>query len=136
MKNFITAALIFAVCAAGAEQKAASPVPGGLNSVGYIPVTIKPGTNTVENLPFTANMRPFVKDFRKAKPGDTFVWKDETHTFDGKTWSGKDGGKALVPIHETFTVIRTVSATDVWNIGGEIDYEKAMKQERERQRKK
>ena len=127
MKNFITAALIFAVCAAGAEQKAASPAPGGLNSVGYIPVTIKPGTNTVANLPFTANMRPSVQDFCKAKPGDTFVWKDETHVFDGKTWSGPNGGDALVPTHESFTVIRTAQATDVWNVGGEIDMNKAPK---------
>ena len=130
MKNIVITALVLAVCAAGAEQKAASPAPGGLNSVGYIPVTIRPGTNTVSNLPFTANMRPCVQDFSKAKPGDTFTWKGETHTFDGKAWSGKDGGKALVPIHESFTVIRTANATDVWVIGGELDIEKAMKKKR------
>ena len=65
-----------------------------------------------------------------------FVWKGETHVFDGKVWSGKDGGRALVPIHETFTLIRTATATDVWNIGGEIDAEKAMKQERQKQQQK
>ena len=128
MKNFITAALILAACAASAEPAKVTVDPIAQNIPGYIPVTIKPGTNVVENLPFTANLRPFVRDFRKAKPGDTFVWKGETHTFDGKTWSGKDGDKALVPTHESFTIIRTANATDVWNIGGEIDYAKAMKQ--------
>ena len=136
MKNFITAAFILAACAASAEPAKVTVDPVAPNIPGFIPVTIKPGTNTVENLPFTANLRPFVRDFLKAKPGDTFVWKNETHTFDGKTWSGKDGGKALVPIHETFTIVRTANVTDVWNVGGEIDYEKAMKQEQKKQQKK
>ena len=127
MKNFITAALILAACAASAEPAKTPVSPLAANIPGLIPVTIKPGTNVVENLPFTANMLPFVQSFCKAKPGDTFVWKGETHTFDGKTWSGKDGGRALVPIHETFTVIRTANATDIWNVGGEIDLKKAEK---------
>ena len=128
MKNFITVALILAACAASAEPAKVTVDPLAHNIPGFIPVTIKPGTNTFSNLPFTANLRPFVRDFRKAKPGDTFVWKGETHTFDGKTWSGKDGGKALVPIHETFTIIRTANATDVWSVGGELDLKKAEKQ--------
>ena len=132
MKNIVTAALILATCAAGAEPAKTPVDPVAPNIPGFIPVTIKPGTNTVSNLPFTANMRPFVKDFRKAKPGDTFVWKDETHVFDGKTWSGKDGGRALVPTHESFMLIRTANATDIWNIGGEIDVEKAKKQEQQK----
>ena len=132
MKNLVITALILAACAASAEPAKVTVDPVAPNIPGFIPVTIKPGTNTVSNLPFTANLRPFVRDFRKAKPGDTFVWKDETHTFDGKTWSGKDGGKALVPTHESFMLIRTANATDVWNIGGEIDYDKAIKQEQQK----
>ena len=132
MKIITTAAFLLAACAAGAEPAKTPIDPLAHNIPGFIPVTIKPGTNTISNLPFTANLRPFVRDFRKAKPGDTFVWKDETHTFDGKTWSGKDGGKALVPTHESFMLIRTANATDVWNVGGEIDYDKAMKQEQQK----
>ena len=106
----------------------ANPLPDSANIPGYIPVTVKPGTNTVSNLPFNANMRPRIEEFRNAKPGDTVTWKNETHVFDGKTWSGKEGAKALVPIHESFTIIRTANATDVWDIGGEIDLSKAEKQ--------
>ena len=128
MKNVMTFAFILAACAAGAEP-AKTPVDSvAANIPGLVPVTVKPGTNTVSNLPFTANMLPSVQSFHKAKPGDTFVWKNEAHTFDGKEWSGKDGGKALVPIHESFTIIRTANATDVWNVGGEIDLKKAEKQ--------
>ena len=133
MKIITTAAFLLAACAAGAEPAKTPIDPLAHNIPGFIPVTIKPGTNTISNLPFTANLRPFVRDFRKAKSGDTFVWKNETHTFDGKEWSGKDGGRALVPTHESFMLIRKANATDVWNIGGEIDYDKAVKQE---QRKK
>ena len=130
MKNLLltaTALIALGSCAVSAPVDPVAP-----NIPGYVPVTIRQGTNTVSNLPFTANLRPFVRDFRKAKPGDTFVWKDETHTFDGKTWSGKDGGRALVPTHESFMLIRTANATDVWNIGGEIDVEKAKKQEQQK----
>ena len=136
MKNLMTLAFILAACAVSAEPAKAPVSPLAANIPGLIPVTIKPGTNVVENLPFTANMLPFVQSFYMAKPGDTFVWKGETHTFDGKTWSGKDGGNALVPIHESFTIIRTANATDIWNVGGEIDYDKAIKQEQQKQQKK
>ena len=132
MKNFITAVLSLAACVAIAEPAKTTVDPVAPNIPGFVPVTINPGTNTVSDLPFTANMLPFVRDFRKAKPGDTLVWKGEAHTFDGKTWSGKDGDKALVPIHETFTVIRTAKVTDVWNIGGEVDVQKAMKQKQQK----
>ena len=132
MKIMLSALAFLVACAASAEPAKTPVDPVAPNIPGFIPVTIKPGTNTVSDLPFTANMRPFLRDFRKAKPGDTFVWKDETHTFDGKDWSGKDGGKALVPTHESFTIIRTANATDVWNIGGEIDYDKAVKQEQQK----
>ena len=116
---------IFAVLAAFAAN--AEPSPLSANVPGFVAVTIKPGTNTVSNLPFTANMRPFLKSCYVAKPGDTFVWKGETHVFDGKTWSGPNGGNALVPTHESFVIIRTAQATDVWNVGGEIDMNKAPK---------
>ena len=128
MKNLMTLAFLLAAYAASAEPAKTPVSPIAANIPGLIAVTIKPGTNTVSNLPFTANMRPFLQSFYMAKPGDTFVWKGETHTFDGKVWSGKDGGKALVPIHESFTIIRTANATDVWNVGGEIDLKKAEKE--------
>ena len=91
MKNIVTAALILAACTASAEPAKAPVSPIAPNIPGFIPVTIKPGTNTVSNLPFTANLRPFVQDFRMAKPGDTFVWKDETHVFNASF-----GGQTLV----------------------------------------
>ena len=138
MKNTVITVLIFAACAAGAAPSPAEPdIPG------YVPVKIRPGTNTVSNLPFTAKMRPCVQDFHAAKPGDTFVWKEGNeqvrYTFDGKAWSGKETAepsgetaegrrKALIPIHETFTIIRTANATDVWDIVGAVDLNKAMKQ--------
>ena len=117
MRSVLASFAILAACAANA----APSIPG------YVPVTVKPGTNTVSNLPFTANMRSRVQDFNSAKPGDTFVWKGETHVFDGKTWSGPNGGDALVPTHESFAIVRTAQATDVWNVGGEIDMNKAPK---------
>ena len=95
------------------------------NVPGYVPVTIVPGTNVVENLPFTAAMLPRLANNYAAKKGDTICWKGESHTFDGKAWSGD--ANALVPIHESFTIIRTAAVTNVWNVGGELDLKKAEK---------
>lgn len=128
MKNLLlTATVLFAL----ASCAAAEPVdPVAPNIPGFVPVTIKQGTNTVSNLPFTANLRPSVRDFRKARSGDTFVWKEGDkevrYTFDGKAWSGN----AVIPTHESFTIIRTANATDVWNIGGEVDLKKAAAESR------
>ena len=47
------------------------------NLVGDIPVTIKPGTNVVENLPVTEAYQPTLGSFAEAKPGDIVAWKDE-----------------------------------------------------------
>ena len=110
--------VLFAVLAASAAS--AEPVIPG-----YVNVMIRPGTNTVSNLPFTDRMRPSLDGFREAQPGDTFVWKGETHVFDGKAWSGPKGGDALVPTHESFTVIRTANVTNVWAVGGDVDMRKA-----------
>lgn len=110
--------MVLSAMAANAQQP---------NLIGYLPVTIKPGTNVVENLPATAAYQPELRSFAEAKPGDVVAWKDETHTFDGKTWSGKGGGEAKVPIPEKFTVIRRTKETSVWNLGVEIDLKKAEK---------
>lgn len=99
--------------------------PVAPNVPGYVPVTIVPGTNVVENLPFTAAMLPRLASNYAAKKGDTICWKGESHTFDGKAWSGD--ANALVPIHESFTIIRTAAVTNVWNVGGELDLKKAEK---------
>ena len=95
-----------------------------LSQVGYIPVTVRPGTNVVENLPATPTYQPQLSGFASAKAGDMVIWRDESHTFDGKAWSGRNGGAAKIPIPERFTVIRTAKETDVWNIGIEIDMKK------------
>lgn len=89
--------------------------------VGYRPVTIKPGTNVVENLPATTGHQPQLRDFLGARAGDTVVWHGESHTFDGKEWTGKNGGEAKIPIPAKFTLIRTANATNVWDIAFEID---------------
>lgn len=99
--------------------------PVAPNVPGYVPVKIVPGTNVVENLPFTAAMLPRLCSDYAAKKGDTIMWKGESHTFDGKAWSGD--ANALVPIHESFTIIRTAAVTNVWNVGGELDLKKAEK---------
>ena len=99
--------------------------PVAPNVPGYVPVKIVPGTNVVENLPFTAAMLPRLCSNYAAKKGDTIRWKGESHTFDGKAWSGD--ANALVPIHESFTIIRTAAVTNVWNVGGELDLKKAEK---------
>lgn len=99
--------------------------PVAPNALGYVPITIVPGTNVIENLPFTAGMLPRLANNYAAKKGDTICWKGESHTFDGKTWSGD--ANALVPIHESFTIIRTAAVTNVWNVGGELDLKKAEK---------
>ena len=117
MVNLIASALL-------AATTANAPQP---NLIGYIPVTIKQGTNVVENLPATATYQPELRSFAEAKPGDVVVWKGETHTFDGKAWSGKGGGEAKVPIPEKFTVVRTAKETSVWNLGVEINLKKAEK---------
>ena len=129
MKILALSAVILAVCVASAEQKGPSPVPQGYNSVGFFPIAIKPGTNTVENLPFTATYHPRLKSLGGMKPGDTISWDGESHTFDGKTWSGKNGGIAEVPVEKKFTIVRTANETTICNIGGELDVEKAMKQQ-------
>ena len=125
MKKLITAAFLIAVCAASAEIAKMPLAPIAANSPGFIALTIKQGTNTVSNLPFTANMRPSVCNFYCAKAGDTFVWKEGgkevRYTFDGKAWSGN----AVIPTHESFIIIRTANATDTWNVGGELDFSKA-----------
>lgn len=79
----------------------------------------------VQNLPFTAAMLPRLASNYAAKKGDTICWKGESYTFDGKTWSGD--ANALVPIQESFTIIRTAAMTNVWNVGGELDLKKAEK---------
>ena len=99
--------------------------PVAPNVPGYVPVMIVPGTNVIENLPFTAGMLPRLANNYAAKKGDTICWNGESHTFDGKTWSGD--ANALVPIHESFTIIRTAAVTNVWNVGGELDLKKAEK---------
>ena len=99
--------------------------PVAPNVPGYVPVKIVPGTNVVEKLPFTAAMLPRLANNYAAKKGDTVCWKGESHTFDGKAWSGD--ANALVPIHESFTIIRTAAVTNVWNVGGELDLKKAEK---------
>ena len=81
--------------------------PVAPNVPGYVPVTIVPGTNVVENLPFTAAMLPRLSSNYAARKGDTICWKGESHNFDGKAWSGD--ANALVPIHESFTIIRTAA---------------------------
>ena len=125
MKKLMTAAFLLAACAASAEPAKMPVAPIAANSPGFIAVTIKQGTNTVSNLPFTANMRPSVRNFYCAKAGDTFVWKEGDkevrYTFDGKAWSGN----GVIPTHESFVVIRTANATDTWNVGGELDFSKA-----------
>ena len=126
MKKLMTAAFLLAACAASAEPAKMPVAPIAANSPGFIAVTIKQGTNTVSNLPFTANMRPSVSNFYCAKAGDTFVWKEGgkevRYTFDGKAWSGN----AVIPTHESFVVIRTANATDTWNVGGELDVKKGL----------
>lgn len=97
--------------------------PVAPNVPGYVSVMIVPGTNVVENLPFTAGMLPRLASNYAAKKGDTICWKGESHTFDGKAWSGD--ANALVPIHEAFMIIRTAAVTNVWNVGGELDMKKA-----------
>lgn len=114
--------LIATVILAATTANASQP-----NLVGYIPVTIKPGTNVVENLPATERYQPTLSEFKGAKAGDVVVWRGVAHNFDGKVWSGKGGAEAKVPIPERFTVIRTAKETDVWNIGAEIDLKKAEK---------
>ena len=99
--------------------------PVAPNVPGYVPVKIVPGTNVIENLPFTAAMLPRLASNYAARKGDTICWKGESHTFDGKAWSGD--ANALVPIHESFTIIRTAAVTNVWNVGGELDLKKAEK---------
>ena len=121
MKKLMILAVILAACATRAEQTKTPIAPIAANSPGFIAVTIKQGTNTVSNLPFTANMRPSVSNFYCAKAGDTFVWKaggkEVRYTFDGKAWSGN----GVIPTHESFVIIRTANATDTWNVGGELD---------------
>lgn len=121
MKKLMTAAFLLAACTASAEPAKMPVAPIAANSPGFIAVTIKQGTNSVSNLPFTANMRPSVCNFYCAKVGDTFVWKEGEkevrYTFDGKAWSGN----AVIPTHESFVIIRTANATDTWNVGGELD---------------
>ena len=130
MKHLLIFVCILTACAANAESAKTPVSPLAANVPGLIPVTVKPGTNTVSNLPVTANMRPLVSNFCYAKAGDTFVWKEGDKevrcTFDGKAWSDN----ALVPTHESFTIIRTANATDIWNVGGEIDMGKAMKRQK------
>ena len=126
MKNLMMIAVVLAACAVRAEQTKMSVSPIAANSPGFVAVQIKQGTNTVSNLPFTANMRPSVSNFYCAKKGDTFVWKEGDkevrYTFDGKAWSGN----AIIPTHESFIIIRTANATDTWNVGGELDVKKGM----------
>lgn len=127
MKKLLILSVVFIACAVNAEpaKKAASPL--GLNIPGYVPVTIKPGTNVVENLPFTPGLQPKVKDLQDFQPGDTLVLGKEKYVFDGNAWSGKDVTKALVPIHDKFLLIRTAKVTNVWTIGGYVDMNKAPK---------
>lgn len=126
MKNLMIFAVVLAAFAVSAEPAKMPVAPIAANSPGFIAVTIKQGTNTVSNLPFTANMRPSVSNFYCAKKGDTFVWKEGDkevrYTFDGKAWSGN----AVIPTHESFILIRTANATDTWNVGGELDVKKGM----------
>lgn len=103
---------------------AAATPTSRLGQVGYIPVTIRTGTNVVENLPATPTYQPQLNGFSCARAGDMVFWKGESHIFDGKAWSGKSGGEAKVPIPERFTIVRTAKETDVWNIGIEIDMKK------------
>lgn len=125
MKNLLIASVILATCVANSEPVKTPIDPLSVNMPGFLPVTIKPGTNVVANLPFTAELLPPVKELSEARPGDMLTWKGETHTFDGKVWSGDD--KALVPIHKSFTVIRTANVTNTWMIAGAIDLNKAPK---------
>ena len=127
MKKLLIISVAIVACAANAEPAKETASPLGLNIPGYVHVTIKTGTNVVEKLPFTSKLQPFVKDFKDAQCGDTFIWGKEKYTFDGKDWSGKDGGKVHVPIHDKFLLIRTANVTNVWTIGGYIDLNKAPK---------
>lgn len=118
-------AVLFAAGAASAEPMKLPVCPGmACNMPGMFGYTIKPGTNVVEKLPFTKNMLPRLKDVWAAKPGDTFIWGDEKHVFDGKTWSGPNGGDALIPIYDRFVIIRTAKESDVYHWAGEIDMNK------------
>lgn len=114
---------LLAVTAGGVTFAQVDPVAP--NALGYVPITIVPGTNVIENLPFAAAMLPRLASNYAAKKGDTICWKGESHTFDGRVWSGD--ANALVPIHESFTIIRTAAVTNVWNVGGELDLKKAEK---------
>ena len=123
----IIATILFA--AAMPAERPAQPA-----LVGYMPVTIKSGTNVVENLPATTRYQPQLKGLTDARAGDTVMWNGESHTFDGKVWSGKNGGEAKIPIPAKFMVVRTAKETDVWNIGFEIDMTKAPPKEEKKAR--
>lgn len=120
MINFVAAILL------AAATLAESP-----DLVGYMPVTIRPGTNVVENLPATSRYQPHLKELMAACAGDIVVWGGESHAFDGRVWHGKNGGEAQIPIPAKFTVIRTALVTNVWNISCEIDMTKAPLQEKQ-----
>ena len=130
--KLVLIAMLVPVALCGAAFAQVDPVAP--NALGYVPITIVPGTNVVENLPFTAGMLPRLANNYAAKKGDTICWKGESHTFDEKTWSGD--ANALVPIHESFTIIRTAAVTNVWNVGGELDLKKAEKMAAKKAEKK
>ena len=129
MRKTLFVQAVLAAGAASAEPMMVPVAPGmPCNMPGMFAYTIKPGTNVVEKLPFTKTMLPRLKDVWVAKPGDTFVWGDEVHTFDGKTWSGPNGGDALIPIYDKFVIIRTAKEESVYHWAGEIDEGKMPKQ--------
>ena len=124
MKNFITAALVLAACAAGAQ----------CNVVGMQMFEVHKGTNVLTGVLFGSPdgrflSQPLKRQFFEYKTGDTFIWtldgKTCSYRFDGTHWhdaDGKDADDVVLPSLKTeITFVREADVTSRVSIAGQLN---------------